>query len=280
MSSRAPETEPTRRYFVDEAGDPTLFDRRGNVVVGKQGCSRFFMLGLLHAGDPDALARDLAQLRSQLLADPYFRKVPSMQPAARKTAIFFHAKDDVAEVRREVFAVLRRHTLRFFAEVREKRRIVTYVLQRNAASPEYHYRANELYDSMVSRLFKNQLHKAEQFVIQFARRGASDRTAALRTAIETARRRFREKWGIVSDAAIEIVPLAAAQSAGLQAADYLLWALQRLYERGEDRFVELMWPAFRTVHDIDDTRATEYGTYYTQKKPLTLEALKERLPGI
>ena len=124
------------------------------------------------------------------------------------------------------------------------------------------------------------MHKAEKFVIQFARRGASDRTAALRTAIETARRRFREKWGIASDADIEIAPMAAAQSAGLQAADYLLWALQRLYEHGEDRFVELMWPIFRTVHDIDDTRATEYGAYYTQKKPLTLETLKKRLPGI
>jgi hypothetical protein len=155
VSSRAPEPEPIRRYFVDEAGDPTLFDRRGNVVVGEQGCSRFFMLGLLHATDPGALARDLAQLRSQLLADPYFHKVPSMQPEAHKTALFFHAKDDVAEVRREVFAVLRRHPLRFFAEVREKRRIVTYVLQRNAASPEYRYHANELYDTMVSRLFKN-----------------------------------------------------------------------------------------------------------------------------
>ena len=29
MSSRAPEPEPIRRYFVDEAGDPTLFNKRG-----------------------------------------------------------------------------------------------------------------------------------------------------------------------------------------------------------------------------------------------------------
>lgn len=62
--------------------------------------------------------------------------------------------------------------------------------------------------------------------------------------------------------------------------DYLLWALQRLYERGEDRYVELMWPAFRLVHDIDDTRETKYGEYYTEKNPLTLEVLKQRKPGI
>jgi hypothetical protein len=40
------------------------------------------------------------------LADPYFKGVPSMQADAKKTALFFHAKDDLPEVRREVFRVL------------------------------------------------------------------------------------------------------------------------------------------------------------------------------
>lgn len=280
MTRRACDPDPVRHYFVDEAGDPVLFDRKGHIVVGSQGCSHFFILGLLHVADPESLATDLTALRRQVLADPYFRKVPSLQPEAKKTALAFHAKDDVAEVRREVFGVLRRHNLRFFAEVREKRRVVDYVVQRNAASPEYRYHANELYDTMVSRLFRNQLHKASRFVIKFARRGASDRTKALRIAIEKARQRFYDTTGISSDAAIEILATIPPMSAGLQAADYLLWALQRFYERGEDRFVELMWPAFRLVHDIDDTRATRYGVYYEERNPLTPLALKGRLPGI
>jgi len=52
-------------------------------------------------------------LRQSLLADPYFKRVPSMQPAARKTALMFHAKDDVPEVRRDVFALLQKHEFRF-----------------------------------------------------------------------------------------------------------------------------------------------------------------------
>ena len=280
MSAGNGQPVSVRHYFVDEAGDPTLFDRKGGIIVGTAGCSRFFILGLLHAEQPEALYQDLNQLRSQLLKDPYFKGVPSMQPEAGKTGSAFHAKDDVAEVRREVFAVLHRHPLRFFAEVREKRKLVNFVLQRNEQSSTYRYRPNDLYDSLVSRLFKDQLHKADRFVIQFARRGASDRTAALRAAIEEARRRFETKWRITSDAPVEIVASTPARSTGLQAADYLLWALQRFYERGEDRYVELMWPTFHLVHDIDDTRKTKYGVYYTQKKPLTREALKERTPGI
>jgi hypothetical protein len=66
----------------------------------------------------------------------------------------------------------------------------------------------------------------------------------------------------------------------LQAADYFLWALQRLYEKREARFWEFVWSKVSLVHDIDDTRNHEYGEYYSQKSPLTLEALEKRSPGI
>ena len=87
------------------------------------------------------------------------------------------------------------------------------------------------------------------------------------------------QWGITSTAPIYVVPSTPPAYAGLQAVDYLLWALQRLYERREDRYVELLGPAFRLVHDLDDTRQARYGVYYSQKKPLTLAALED-LPGI
>ena len=46
---------------------------------------------------------------------------------------------------------------------------------------------------------------------------------------------------------------------------------------GEDRFVTYLWPAFRLVVDIDDTRQAQYGAYYTKRKPLTRAALEGRL---
>jgi hypothetical protein len=67
-------------YFVDEAGDPTLFDRKGRLIVGEQGCSRYFMLGKLEIDTPEALSAELTALRAGLLADPYFKGVPSMRP--------------------------------------------------------------------------------------------------------------------------------------------------------------------------------------------------------
>ena len=83
-------TSSVRNYFVDEAGDGTLFDQRGRIIVGTQGCSQYFILGLADVPGPDQLSRELEELG--LMADPYFRKVPSMQPEAKKTALAFHAK--------------------------------------------------------------------------------------------------------------------------------------------------------------------------------------------
>jgi hypothetical protein len=60
-------------YFVDEAGDPTLFDRKGRIIVGNDGCSKYFILGKLDVDDPAALTAAMEGLRGELLADPYFK---------------------------------------------------------------------------------------------------------------------------------------------------------------------------------------------------------------
>jgi hypothetical protein len=274
-----PQIPSIRHYFVDEAGDGTLFSRKGRVIIGTEGCSRFFILGLVDMPDPDRLGRELDELRAALLADSYFSGVPSMQPESRKTALAFHAKDDVPEVRREVFALLQSTQIRFFAAVRGKQKLLEYVRQRNQRDPTYRYNPNELYDFLVRILFKDRLHKDDAYNIYFAKRGKSDRTAALSGALNLARNRFRKRWGIVSHAPINVIPTTPQACPGLQVADYFLWSLQRLYERHEERYVALLWPSFSLVHDLDDTREAQYGVYYTKKKPLSLAAIRDA-PGI
>lgn len=278
MSEVAESFQPSvRHYFVDEAGDPILFNRHKQIVVGNEGCSNYFLLGLMDIAEPDVLGTALEKLRQALLADAYLKKIPSMQSGARKTAMAFHAKDDPPEVRREVFRLLmeEKGALRFFAVVRDKQSVVAYVRQRNEREAGYRYNPNELYDSLTSRLFKDHLHKDEGYRVYFAKRGSSDRTAALRDALGRARRNFAKTWGIRSDAPIEAVASTPHQCPGLQAADYFLWALQRFYERREDRYLEFIWSKISLVHDIDDTRVARYGVYYTRKNPLTLARCKK-----
>ena len=269
-----------RYYFVDEARDTTIFGQHGKVLIGESGCSRYFILGVLDIPKPVVLQNELEALRQSLLADPYFKKVPSMQPEARKTTKMFHAKDDVPEVRREVFTLLQKHEFRFLAVVRDKRKVLDYVRRRNTLDLTYRYTPNDLYDYMVRVLFKNLLHKDERYEIYFSKRLKQDRTEALRAALKIAQERFAQQWGIATSPDIVVIPKSSQENSGFQAADYCLGSLQRFYERKEDRYLDLLWKSFRLVHDLDDTRTTPYGVYYTQKKPLTLAALENDLPGI
>jgi len=260
-----------RYYYVDEAGDPVLFNRRGRVIVGDPGCSRFFILGKLEVTDPEGLASDLAELRSRLLADEYFQGVPSMARESGKTAKLFHAKDDLPEVRREVFARLREHDVRFHAVVRDKRVIAEKVLSRNQTSSTYRYGRNDLYDSTVPRLFENRLHKDDAYRIVFARRGSRDRTAAFERGLVEARNRFRKKWSIESSSPIEVVASVPAKTVCLQAVDYYLWATQRCFERGERRYLDLLWKKIGLIVDWDDHRIRPTGEYYSQKQPIPVD---------
>jgi len=125
-NSSSQDSKDVLYYFVDEAGDPKLFGRRDEVVVGNDGVSKYFMLGKLDVADPAALHEDLEALRVELLTDPYFKDVPSLQPERRKTALAFHAKNDLPEVRRAVYKVLLKpaHELEFSVVIRDKMELV------------------------------------------------------------------------------------------------------------------------------------------------------------
>jgi hypothetical protein len=215
----------------------------------------------------------LADLRTQILADPFFRGVPSLDPAQRKTAIQFHAKDDLAEIRDRVFHLLMEHDVRFSAVVRDKRKLADQVLARNAADPAYRYRENEIYDELVRHLFKTGFHEADHFELTFAARGNKNRTAALKQAIENARATYELNLGVQSQSTATVNVAVPRQHGGLQAVDYFLWALQRFYERpsdsSDDRYWELVRSKARLVYDMDDTRQHSFGRYYTPDKPLT-----------
>jgi hypothetical protein len=272
----APHALVPHPYFVDETGDGVIFDGKGRVLVGTGKVQDHFTLGMVECGSLNELSSDLAELRAQLVADPYFRGVPSMQREARKTALFFHAKDDLPEVRREVFKVLERHDFSFHAVVRTMSVVARRVKSRNERDPTYRYRPTELYDSAVRRLFDKKLHTRPAFDVVFASRGKA-RTQALREHLLKAPAASRKAAGTFPEAAIHVRAMPSHQHAGLQVADYCLWALHRVFAKGEDRFLSLIWPKVGLIVDADDISENPYGTYHTRKRPpLDARKIKSR----
>ena len=252
-----------------------------------------FMLGVVHLPDPRAAGERLEELRSALLNDPYFAGVPSMSHATRKTALSFHAKDDVAEVRREVFKLL--PTLGATVQVAIRRKSELVVEARALFRRGLKLRPQDVYDDMVRRLFKD-LSSEEGFDhIVFARRGKAARLNALVRALSQkppdekiygveitfpkfpgAERVFEIASAIGGRADPPRSMVSAAfphEFAGLQITDYYLWAVQRLFERGEDRFFKLLAPGYRLTMDLDDRRKAPEGEWYSAGNPLTLQKI-------
>ncbi|WP_332774673.1 DUF3800 domain-containing protein [Polaromonas sp.] len=275
----ANEADAITTWFVDEAGDPALFAKGGKMVVATEGCSRFFIEGKLECRDVGALAADLSRLRAEVLADPYFKGVPSLDPARQRTAVNFHAKDDPAEVRFLVFKLLARHELRFVAVVRDKLKMLDYATQRRRIDPTYRYNPNghELYDELTRRLF-SRLHGYGEHRVVFAQRGHKPRTRAFMEAIEHEDLALEAAMGLKRPKPTEVVCGFPKDHAGLQAVDYYLWALQRFYERGETRYLEYIWPQTLEIIDLDAPPQKKRGrargefVVFNKEHPLTLES--------
>lgn len=275
-TSASLETQAPHHYYVDESGDGVIFDSRGRVLIGTGAVQDYFILGMTEFVDLPALAKELDQLRADLLADPYFKGVPSMQPSEQKTALCFHAKDDLPEVRREVFKVLLKHDFSFYSIVRTMSAVQRRVVERNQRDPTYRYSPSELYDSAVRRLFDKKLHTQPAYKVIFASRGKA-RTRSLREHLLHAQKHSRKAAGTFPDASLEALAMPAKDNAGLQATDYCLWAVQRLFCRSEDRYLDLIWPKVALLVDADDISEKPYGTYHTHKRPpLDMAKIKSR----
>jgi hypothetical protein len=296
LFDNAAEPEPSgpeiQHLFVDEAGTPTLFHESGKPIADTYGCSRFFILGKLEVENPQALAVALTDLRQKMLADPLFAGTESFNPERKKTAVAFHAKDDLPEVRFRVFDLLRGFgsQLRFYAVVCDKLKLTEIERRKRAKEPGYRFNENCVYDFLMRELFGKFHRLADRYEVSVARRGNSTRNEAIKGALAGAEQDFERKFGFPRSHpdAWRITVLNSKDEPCLQAVDYFLWALQRFYEVKwdpkakkkalnsssgqlirEDRFLNAIWPQVGEIHDLHF--GPPHGTFFTAREPLLLD---------
>lgn len=241
-------------FFVDEAGDPTFFNRKGQNIVGRSGCSRILILGFIRTNQPDMLRKSILSLKNEIVNDPYYDGVPSLE----KTKINFHAKNDIPEIREKVFRKIA--TLDFKAEFFVARKKEEIFLKRHRG------KENLFYDDLITKLFENKLHKTEKNVIYFATRGNKARQKPLEEAIQIATLTFEKKWGVKNENQIEILPQSPVGEPCLQIADYMNWAVQRAIIKKEDRFFKTIENKISYLVDIYDTKKYPKNFYHRKNK--------------
>jgi len=227
-------------YFVDESGDPCFYDKRGNYIVGQDGCSKMLMLGFIQTEDPKHIRKALHEVRDKIANDVYLKDIPSIGKSLRH----FHATDDCPEVRQEVYKCL--SALNFKAQFVIARKIEGVFKKHNCDE-------NIFYDSLISHLFKNVLHRAENNHVYFSKRGSSTRQEPLERAIARAKDHFEKKFFIKIRSNVNIQSQVPTGEPCLQVIDYMNWAIHRVFIKGEMRYFNFVKDKVSFVWDIYDT---------------------------
>jgi len=256
---------PVTHRFLDEMGDATFFGKGGEVVVGTPGVSRSFGMGITRIDRPMTEVREeIRKLHQQVTDDPLLNAIPSVDKRVRKGGFFFHACKDSPEVRSVFLHYLRE--LPCSCEVVVARKIPSLFIRKHNG------RDNEFFADVLSHLIKNRLKRRHRLVLNVAARGSSTRAKNLEAALRKAVDRAGRKWGndqLRAEAVFNVqTPLTEPL---LCVSDYLNWAVQRVFERGETRFYDYLKDKIRLVVDLYDIdRYADSENYYDHKRnPLT-----------
>lgn len=247
-------------FFVDESGDPVFYNRKGKLIVGEAGCSPILMLGFIETTDPHTLRQSILNLQQEVVNDPYFQGVPSLE----KTKIAFHAKDDLPEIRYRVYKHL--VALDFRAQF-----VVARKSERTFQS-KFGGSQSVFYDSLITRLFQNVLHRYQKNTIIFAKRGSRDRQAPLQQAIQQGIERFESAWDTIVETKISIHAQRPRGEPCLSIIDYMNWAVYRAFTRGEMRFFDTIADKVSLLVDLYDYQAYPKN-WYSKKNPFHISKI-------
>jgi hypothetical protein len=228
-------------FFVDESGDPTFYDRFGNVIVGQGGCSPILILGFIETCNPTQIRRELDRLHKEIAADKYLERVPSLQ----KTNVAFHAKNDVPEVRQAVFRCIA--AMQFKAQFVVARKIER-VFRNTCNSNE-----GKFYDHLVTRLFQNAPIRHAINRVYISQRGASTRLEPLESAVRLGISNFEARWQTEVNTDVKILTQTAVGEPCLQIIDYMNWAVYRAFVKGEMRFYKFVEDKVSLLVDLYDS---------------------------
>ena len=122
---------------------------------------------------------------------------------------------------------------------------------------------NQYYDSMVSRLFQNVLHRYEANSICFSSRGSRDRRRPLEMAIKNARANFEKYYGAKASAlapriAVNIQAQSPKGEPCLSVIDYVAWALQRAYITRQVRYYDFVADKVSYISELREDGAAQY----------------------
>lgn len=250
--------------FLDEAGDTTFYGKGKIPIIGCPGVSACFIIGMAKFKEElQPLRLHIKEMQKEIETDPYFKDVSSVQKKIKNGGFFFHATDDVPEIRAIFFKYIK--TLNFSLEAVVGRKII------GIFQNKHNNRENEFYADMLSHLLKNKFQSGGKLVLNIAERSSSTSINNLNFALEKAKKRYLNnnpdkelKTNVFFDVQTQTnEPL-------LNVADYVCWTIQRVFEKGETRYYNYLEEKISLIIDLyDQEKYLRNGNYYSHRNKLT-----------
>jgi hypothetical protein len=262
QSTDKAEIKPFHR-FLDEAGDTTMYGKGKVNIIGQNGVSLCFILGMVKFKESLWHIREqILVLQKQVADDPYFQDIASIQKKITNGGFYFHATDDVPEVRKLFYDYI--NTIDCSFEAMVGRKIPTlYETKHNGKEAEF-------YADLLSHLLKNKLNKGGKLVLNIANRGKSTKNQNLQLALSKAVARNHKTKGKPVKTQVEFNVQNHRTEPLLNVADYFCWSVQRVFERGELRYYNFLKDKISLVVDLYDSESyNDWKNYYNPKNPLT-----------
>ena len=254
----------TYHRFIDEAGDMTFFLKgKAPAPLGSNGISRTFILGMAH------IKQDLEQVRGlirtfckEIENDPYFNEIPSVKKRIDQGDFYLHAKDDPPELRYKFLMFLLENVDFSVQMVVGRKRLTRFV-------NKHHSQEREFYADLLSHLLKDKANY-RKLVINIAERGSSTKNNNLENALRQAHIRYAKRHAEEYRADIKFNVQRYSSEPVLAITDYILWTVQRVFEKGETRFYDVVKDRIPLILDLyDTTKYDNYQNYYGPRNPLT-----------
>src|ERR1035437_8481436 len=95
MPPETPEPLPVAHRFIDEVGDTAFYGQGKEIILGQEGVSRCFGMGIVRFDRPLAEVRaEIVALHRQVERDPLLNTISSVAKRIAKGGFFFHACKD------------------------------------------------------------------------------------------------------------------------------------------------------------------------------------------
>lgn len=250
--------------FLDESGDTAFYGTNRCNIIGQKGVSLAFSLGMVKFdGDISDVRRQVVGLQNTVEADEYLKSIPSVIKRANEGGFYFHASDDIPEVREKMFRFIK--TLDCSLEMVVGRKIPELFIKKHDRDER------NFYADMLSHLLKNKLMMGRKLVLNIAGRPKSTHRANLDAVLVKAVERHAKTRSVESIRAEVVFNVQTPRTESLlNVADYMCWAVQRVFERGETRYYDYIAEKIALVVDLYDREKYEGNrNYYTRKNRLT-----------